>query len=56
MYELKFNNFAVFICMSKKFVFSVVVKSRKKMAFSGASNVINVMLADVNFHFKNKFP
>ena len=26
------------------------------MAFSGASNVINVMLAVVNFHFKNKFP
>jgi hypothetical protein len=35
--------------MSKKFVFSVVVKSLKKMAFQTASSDTNVMFASVNF-------
>ena len=35
--------------MSKKFVFSVGVKSRKKMALHEANNVINVMFAVANF-------
>ena len=35
--------------MSKKFVFSVVVKSRKKMGFPMANKDINVMFAVVSF-------
>jgi len=35
--------------MSKKFVFSVGVKSRRKMAFFVGNNVTNVMFAVVNF-------
>jgi hypothetical protein len=41
--------------MSKKFVFSVVVKSRKKMAFGGANKVTNVMLVVAAFRQKNNF-
>ena len=35
--------------MGKKYVFSAVVKSRKKMAFFRANNVTNVMFAVVDF-------
>jgi hypothetical protein len=41
--------------MSKKFVFSVVVKSRKKMAFGAANKVTNVMFVVADFYQKNKF-
>jgi len=47
---LKLKPLHHFSDMSKKFVFSVVVKSRKKLVFFEANNVINVMFADVNFH------
>jgi hypothetical protein len=39
--------------MSKKFVFSVVVKSRRKMFFFEANNVTNVMFVVVSV-FVNK--
>ena len=35
--------------MSKKFAFSVVVKSRKKVVFFEVNNVTNVMFAVVAF-------
>ena len=42
--------------MSKKFVFSVIVKLPKKMAFFAANNVTDVMLAVVDFRLDlNKF-
>ena len=44
-----------FKSMSKKFVFSVAVKSRKKMVFPEASNVTSVTSVAVNFHQKKIF-
>ena len=41
--------------MSKKFVFSVAVKSRKKMVFFEVNNVTNVMFAVVNFRQGMRF-
>jgi len=41
--------------MSKKYAFSAVAKSRKKMAFFGENNVTNVTLAVVNLRQKMKF-
>ena len=38
-----------FVYMVKKFVFSVVVKSRRKMAFVQVNRYTNVILAVVNF-------
>ena len=38
-----------FIDMSKKFVFSVVAKSQKKMAFHAANNVTNAMFVVADF-------
>jgi hypothetical protein len=44
-----------FLEMSKKYVFFVAVKSRKKVVFSEANNVTNVMFAVVNFRQDIKF-
>jgi len=41
--------------MSKKFAFSVGVKSRKKMAFQKANNDTNAIFVDVNFLPQNAF-
>jgi hypothetical protein len=41
--------------MSKKYAFSVAVKSRRKTDFLTANNATNVMFAVVDFHQENKF-
>jgi len=46
---LNFISLRHFKYMSKKIVFIVVVKSRKKTAFFGVNNVTNVMFAIVTF-------
>ena len=47
--KLKIIIFAAFNYMSKKFVNSVVVKSRKKMVFFEGNNDTNVMFVVVTF-------
>jgi len=42
--------------MIKKYVFSVVVKSRKKMVFGAVNKVTNVMFVVNGFRQKIKFP
>jgi len=42
---LIFISLHYFLDMSKKFVFSAVVKSLKRMVFFAANNAINVMFA-----------
>jgi hypothetical protein len=50
---LKFISLRHFKTMSKKFVFSVEVKSRKKMAFPKVNNDINAIFVNVNFLTQN---